>query len=519
MKNYVLAFIIIIFFNFNETFSQDLNKEYIISPRIGSEIDKNEKAYFNLFPEINNFIDAKSYIDSNDSIFFDIKYDSLGIEKTQILYISKENSNNLKTAIENYEYFYSEDFINSPILKGYKAIPYRYLSILQRYDFMKNKIINILTFDGKMEKGKLIYSDSFFIVIANPDYIYNWKTVESSIKIFHYSELKKINNIGIVADLNDGNFVDFLSNFIEKQPFINIEENKYIVSPEIYRSLFPKISKYSNFKYPPISSSKDEVIPNINLPLINRFSIGTGLSFYSQTKDDIKMTFNYSWIKQTGKYGSEGGYFTIDVNSLKTNDKHAPEIYIDYSFLSIFSAGIFFEFQGQQENSSNKILNNILVNDFDSTYNSSLTLSNNVLGFYVSYKIIPYNPHKNTNYRNMELALSVGAVFNSINYNYSISFYNQIYRRYPTDQKQFPTSFSSDLKGLLLSFKYDYYLINYLSIYVKFDYDYFDNHIKETEYSYSYNVSKPFYTRSYGLLNLETNPSCYKLFWGLNFHF
>ncbi|MFA6571957.1 MAG: hypothetical protein WCT77_12065, partial [Bacteroidota bacterium] len=187
MKYFILFFLL----SFTTgLFAQETSSQIISIPRIGTEINQNDRMYFSLFPNINGFISCKTIVGKTGGYDFVIQYDSLNKTYTKVLSISQNDFRQLSLAIENYEYIFAENEKKESI--NWKNIINIFINPKFRYDADINKNLTLVLKNGTEVSGRLLKADSSFLVIDINDSSFNWRNSESHINVFHYSEIMEI---------------------------------------------------------------------------------------------------------------------------------------------------------------------------------------------------------------------------------------------------------------------------------------------------------------------------------------
>jgi len=101
----------------NPVFAQNEKEEFILSPRVGLEIDSNEVEYFNIFPDLNN---VKGVIYKLDNFMNLRMLVSLANGKDTTIMFSKLGVEELRTYINKHEILAdSQNIVNWDLLPGY----------------------------------------------------------------------------------------------------------------------------------------------------------------------------------------------------------------------------------------------------------------------------------------------------------------------------------------------------------------------------------------------------------------
>lgn len=443
-KKFLTSTFLFIFCMIYYSHSQDTMKEFVISERIGSEIDANEKIYFHLFPYQQNFISAKVFKKTTNEYFFEIKYDSLYNSYTKILPINEEEIQELKRAIDEYEYCISEEL--APKNNGIKwnMLIRNYLYPKYRYDKGIRMNIEIKTKTNEIVKGDLLYVDKEFLFIVPNNYNYDWKTIEKNCRLLHYSEIKEFIEPNH-RRFSQNKYIYLLNyNYLEKyQPFIKYYSNDTLpLAPELYSLLKTAETKYTGY-----SSPKNIVIEELNIKEHKKFHASLFCIPYT-TVDITNKLEQYKNKVELIRVGDEYFYSTtlkekfkdIDIPSLSTMEYGFS---FNYNIFTKYRVGFNFKTHASEDIA-------------DNTYGASLKTA--FYDLYMSYVLRDFNPYYLSNWERFAVCFSLGVSYADIDMKINVT------KPIENPKNFYKIERSYNPIGAYLDTKIDYYLTSYLSL-------------------------------------------------------
>lgn len=444
-----LAFIILFLSTIIFQISYSSTTEFAISARIGSEIDKNERDYFNLFPKINNFISAKTLIDEKGEKKIIIEYDSSNIKMKQELAFSQEMLTNIKNAIEKYEYLYSKIMTADKIEVNWDLIPTSIMFPSYRYNEENDKYFKFKTISGNVISGKLLWADSLFIILSPENYRYGWVNVDSVSTIIHFSEIDEIIDPKNIKMMGNNNIYNINLEYFKEISSFSSEIGKKSIPPppEIMMLLFKNKTKFKEFP-----AMQQEVIG----ALIEKFE-----KDYHFTLDISP--FLYLQVANNFELDKKTVYWYVDnegIGRWVTSISHLDNF--NNSAMKNWSPGISFEY-----NLTRKIRLGFIYNYYNTgTADVNTTAINSKgysYGLFVSYLQKHHNPFSYNFWDKVDVSYSIGYIYGKLDNElqiYIYELYDSKYRR--------PYKYKHTLSGIVTTLKLDYYFSEYLSLSGKF---------------------------------------------------
>ncbi|MCX6153549.1 MAG: hypothetical protein NT007_05265 [Candidatus Kapabacteria bacterium] len=206
--------------------SQD--KEIILSPRIGNEINLYTKNYFNLFPMIDNFISAKLYTATSGNYSIKIKFGTSASPKDTAIIISDTLLNDLIFYIENFEDAYITENLNEKIKSSNF---WSFVKPIVRYINSNSKILWD-DFNNNSFKNYLLYAHNDYFIVWQSDHIYNWRKLTTNAKLIYFKEVEYLNFELINSDSIE--FTNVLFSNKMKAAFQNFHnDSDFCIPPEL----------------------------------------------------------------------------------------------------------------------------------------------------------------------------------------------------------------------------------------------------------------------------------------------
>lgn len=327
-----------------------------ITQRVGTEIDKNEKEYFCLFPNTDNFQSANFIVEADSSFYFEIYYSDSTGNKSEKLEISYSSLLILNQYIEEYEKICIHmDLFTYPI--DWDMIVPKYVIPVIHFIEPENRFQLVLNNDQFID-AYIVGFDSTRIFLLRSIEGYDWKNFQDSLLCISSSSVRKV-------FIQDGIFADSL--------FFHLSKEKNIENPFIKQSSYDKYITNMNSEYNPLTTPElfnlaYESIECIDLPLnassvdgnsvFNnnniyfypamiqvsvftgrrelftkydididqvQFTYTMGLAYYFDHKDSYSLGFNFDYSKRILEEGFDGISFGFIYSLLlkKSYNKYA----------------------------------------------------------------------------------------------------------------------------------------------------------------------------------------------------
>ena len=195
IANKIFIFLVMIF-SF-EVYSQDNIVPYQLSKRTGDEIDRQERDYFYLFPNIKDFEMAKAYRLSNYSIKIEIQQTKQSGKPDTMLIITMPESQGLANYLTDFEQIFNQykvvqlHNINSELINLFVARQ-KFNWLLKKHKKREFDQFIVIDLDSSQYSGTVLYANDSLVVLWNDTSFYDWRKISENLKIFHYSEIDKI---------------------------------------------------------------------------------------------------------------------------------------------------------------------------------------------------------------------------------------------------------------------------------------------------------------------------------------
>lgn len=135
--------------------------QYVLSPRIGEVIDKFEREYFGLFPEIQEFVSAKAILLADHGVEFIITQSEMGTTMDTTVFADSLLVRNLVKFIEDFESVRQSDkVVNWKRLKGIATN-----SPVIESEMGEGTQTTVVLHSGEQIQGKLLYAGDSSIVL------------------------------------------------------------------------------------------------------------------------------------------------------------------------------------------------------------------------------------------------------------------------------------------------------------------------------------------------------------------
>ncbi len=169
-------------------FSGKLVAQSYLSPRVGNEIDMDEKYYFGLFPSVRGFVSATATSQTNDSTYFTIRSVFRGVASNSTVIVDTRTVKKLSKYMEDFESVRNrENEVNWTMFKGLAQE-----SSVIGHDFHDALGATVTTLDGRSIYGKLFWAEDSALVLWKSDEPYNWRTVGSDANVIPVTSISTI---------------------------------------------------------------------------------------------------------------------------------------------------------------------------------------------------------------------------------------------------------------------------------------------------------------------------------------
>ncbi len=162
--------------------AQEKVKPYILSERVGEEIDSTERDYFCLFPGIDGFRSARFFTLPDGRMELVVSRRSDGNITDTVLSVAPEIPRKLQEIIDNFEVYCAgkRQISNARILKEFFRSPCRGME-MEKYKSTRKRnghpVITVSTIDGLSLVGKLLYVCDTVLVLWASNSPYAWRQV------------------------------------------------------------------------------------------------------------------------------------------------------------------------------------------------------------------------------------------------------------------------------------------------------------------------------------------------------
>lgn len=169
-------------------FSCKLSAQTYLTPRVGNDIDMDEKSYFGLFPSVKGFVSAKATSRANDSTYFTIRSLYHGVVADTTVIVETRTVEKLSKYIEEFESVRNGD--NEVKWSMFKGLAQE--SSVIGHDFHDALGATVTTLDGRSIYGKLFWAEDSTLVLWKSDEPYNWRTVGSDANVIPVNSISTI---------------------------------------------------------------------------------------------------------------------------------------------------------------------------------------------------------------------------------------------------------------------------------------------------------------------------------------
>jgi len=172
--------------------AQENNQPYIISPRLGAEIDSYERAYFHLLPRSDGFNSAQAFLQSDGQVALRVNRRLQNSTRDTIYTIypllAPPLVQDLQKFIEDFEVIYTPDNFTARSVVNFGLASYP----AEKARRWKNTKVIVTMRDGQKQTGSLLFATDSSLAIWIAKQAYNWRQPPDSLRIFHASEIDRI---------------------------------------------------------------------------------------------------------------------------------------------------------------------------------------------------------------------------------------------------------------------------------------------------------------------------------------
>lgn len=165
--------------------AQDNALPYVLSSRVGEDIDRSEGDYFGLFPSAKDFVSARSFAHTDGRVQFMItRQTNEGISHSTFT-INAENAEALRGFVEDFEM----------ILRKERQVRWDLIGDLVRVPsstYNDGVEMTITTRGGEQHTGTALYATDSLLVLWQSTDPYNWRNLKSSAKALRFLEIEHI---------------------------------------------------------------------------------------------------------------------------------------------------------------------------------------------------------------------------------------------------------------------------------------------------------------------------------------
>lgn len=165
--------------------AQDNALPYVLSSRVGEDIDQSERDYFGLFPSAKDFVSAKSFVYADGRVAFVItRKTNEGISDSTLI-INTEKAEELHGFIEDFEM----------ILRKERSVRWELIARLVHvpsFAYNDGVEMTITTRGSEQHTGTMLYATDSLLVLWQSTDPYNWRNLKSSGKTVRFSEIEHI---------------------------------------------------------------------------------------------------------------------------------------------------------------------------------------------------------------------------------------------------------------------------------------------------------------------------------------
>lgn len=269
LKKSFLLFILL-FISHHSLFSS----EFELSPRVGVEIDKQERDFFGLFPKINIYLKCRITQSPDSNYTAIITFSRQNREQDTTIKLTKENINALREFVENFENIYNASNPGNYKLDLKKIREFQSPSTYYQKTYTE---LEITLMDNSMIKGQLLYADKDYLMVWIGDEDYDWRKSKDRCKVISYSEIRKISNV----DYNyiGGNFDIYIADLQELKEYISFIplNSDEVIFPEANNLIYEYL-KVKHATYAPVPMEEIIKSSTKNFYIQAGFTISTFLN-------------------------------------------------------------------------------------------------------------------------------------------------------------------------------------------------------------------------------------------------
>jgi hypothetical protein len=144
---------------------------YTLSPRVGTEIDCNERTYFHLFPSVRGFDKASTFRKSSGDVAFVItRRDTAGAISDTTITTSAETAGQLATFVEHYEPICSRT-------RHFDHMPIKEIVALPAVACTTTRPVMVTLTDGTEYAAQILHAADSALILWKTEAVYDWQTV------------------------------------------------------------------------------------------------------------------------------------------------------------------------------------------------------------------------------------------------------------------------------------------------------------------------------------------------------
>jgi hypothetical protein len=165
--------------------AQDNALPYVLSSRVGEDIDRSERDYFGLFPSAKDFVSARSFAHTDGRVEFMITWQTNEGISHSTFTINAENAEVLRGFVEDFEMVLrKERQVRWDLIAGLARVP--------SFAYNDGVEMTITTRGGEQHTGTVLYATDSLLVLWQSTDPYNWRNLKSSGKTVRFSEIEHI---------------------------------------------------------------------------------------------------------------------------------------------------------------------------------------------------------------------------------------------------------------------------------------------------------------------------------------
>jgi hypothetical protein len=173
------------------------DKPYILSSRVGQEINRDERNYFCLFPKMDGFLKAEAFTHLDNHLELRITREMNGRITDTTLYVSTDLEEELQSYLEDFEeIIWEEKSVGVRLIKGdFINRSCLFLKIAGQKRKKSDKLgceIIVTTSDIQQYSGRILYATDTSLVLWQSNEFYDRRKVNEYSRIFSVHEVDKI---------------------------------------------------------------------------------------------------------------------------------------------------------------------------------------------------------------------------------------------------------------------------------------------------------------------------------------